>query len=657
VTAAARVRVSMALAKIGRERRGPGVERVVCPFVHPIVRTGVSVVANMLNWRIYRAAFVPLAIALAIAAFSLTARQAPLISTLAPDAFDGQQALAEAQQLAAEFPQRRPGGIGDERLAERVAHTIEGLGGTAGGGFSVHVRRVRAQTLAGEQTLETVIAQRAGSTAESPIVILAHRDSAQGPATAQLSGTAALLELARVFASRETRRAIVLVSTSGGSGGDGGAADFAVAQAASGGADAAIVLGDVASTRTSPPVVVPYSDGYGSAPDELQRTLAAAIEHEAGIHPGAPSAIGQLAHLAFPLAGGEQGVLAARGLPAVLVQVSGERGPGAHAAVSAERMEGVGRATLGAIDALDVAPDVGSAPQTGLVLSRQIVPAWALRLLIATLLLGPAAVLLDGLARARRRGRPLGRWTAWALMCALPFAVCALFAILLGALDIMTATPSAPVSAGALPFDGAAATAVLSCAAVLGLAWLGWPLLLARLGLAVRPSPETAGADAAGIVALLVLVLVAGVAWTVDPYAALLLVPGLHLLLPVASPGRRPRPLAGLALLVLALVPLGLLVAFYAHQFGYGPGGVAQTAVLLLAGGQVGIGAMVAWSIAFGCAVAIALVALTPPYADSLGPGPDERTEVTIRGPLSYAGPGSLGGTESALRGSSSTGP
>jgi hypothetical protein len=27
-----------------------------------------------------------------------------------------------------------------------------------------------------------------------------------------------------------------------------------------------------------------------------------------------------------------------------------------------------------------------------------------------------------------------------------------------------------------------------------------------------------------------------------------------------------------------------------------------------------------------------------------------ERVEVTIRGPLSYAGPGSLGGTESALR-------
>ena len=121
----------------------------------------------MLNGRIYRAAFAPFVIALAIAAFSLTARPAPLHSTLAPDAFDGRRALSEAQQLAVEFPRRRPGGAGDERLAQRVAHTIEGLGGTAGGGFSVHVRQVRAQTLDGEQTLETVIAQRPGATGAS----------------------------------------------------------------------------------------------------------------------------------------------------------------------------------------------------------------------------------------------------------------------------------------------------------------------------------------------------------------------------------------------------------------------------------------------------------------------------------------------------------
>lgn len=624
----------------------------------------------MLSGRLYRAAFAPFLIALAIAAFSLTARPAPLVSTLAPDAFDGPRAYAELRRLAAEFPERRPGSDGDERLAQRVVQTIGGLGDTAGGGFSVRVERVRAQTIDGEQTLQTVIAQRPGATGERPIVILAHRDAAARGSAAQLSGTAALIELARVFAARETQRTIVLVSTSGGSGGDAGAADFAAhsAHAMPGPFDAAIVLGDVASTHASAPLVVPYSDGYGSAPDELQRTVAGAISHEAGVDPGAPSAIGQLAHLAFPFAAGEQGVLAVDGLPAVLVQVSGERGPAANASASAARLNGFGRAALAAVDALDGTPDIESTPQTGLVLARQIVPAWALRLLIGTLLIPPAVALIDGLARARRRREPLVRWTVWTLTCALPFLVCALFAQLLGVLGAISATPLAPTVPSALPFDGDAATAVLSCVAVLGLAWLAWPVLVRQLGLTMmtmaRPSPAatgaarlvgeagtglSAGADAAGIATLLVLLLVACVVWAFNPYAALLVVPGLHLLLPIASPERRPRPLAGLGLLALALVPLGLLIAFYAHQLGYGLGGLAQTAVLLLAGGHVGVLTAAVWCVALGCGVAIALIALTAP-ADPVGLGPDERSEVTIRGPLSYAGPGSLGGTESALR-------
>jgi hypothetical protein len=305
---------------------------------------------------------------------------------------------------------------------------------------------------------------------------------------------------------------------------------------------------------------------------------------------------------------------------------------------------------LGAIDALDVAPDIQRTPQTGLVLAHQIVPEWALRLLVGALLIPVAAVLLDGLARARRRRQPLARWTAWTLTCALPFLTCALFAILLGALGAISPALSVPAPAGAMGFDGAAATAVLSCAAVLGLAWLGWPTLVRRLGLAVRPTPETPGVDAAGIATLLVLLALACVVWVFNPYAALLVVPALHLLLPIASPERRPRPLASLALIVLSLLPLGLLVAFYAHQLDYGPGELVRAATLLLAGGHVGVLAAALWSAACGCGVAIGLLALTPP-ADPIGLlGAEEHPEVTIRGPLSYAGPGSLGGTESALR-------
>jgi len=596
----------------------------------------------MLNWRLYRVAFVPFVLALAIAAFSLTARPLPFTSTLAPEAFEGAPALAEAKSLAAEFPDRRPGSAGDAASAARIAQVLEGLGGTAGGGFSVSTRRFSAQTIEGERTLTTVIAQRPGSTDATPIVILAHRDSAQRGALAEISGTAALLELARVFSTRETRRTIILVSTSGGSGGDAGAADF-VAHA-HGPFDAAIVLGDLAGTRERKPFVVPFSDGLGSASVRLQSTVAEAISQEVGAHPGAPSVIGQLAHLTFPFATGEQGPLDAQGLPAVLVQVSGERGASAQEGVSVERLEGFGRAVLSAVDALDGAPDVSPALQTGLLVQHQTIPEWALRLLVGTLLLGPLLVGVDALARLRRRHQPVARWTLWTLSCGLPFLLCTLFAYLLGVLGVLPAVPAIPVPAGAMPFDGPAVRAVVAALLVLGLGWLLWPMLLRRFGLDVRPSSE-----AAGLAMLLVLLAVCLLVWAVNPFTALLLLPALHLWLVIASPELRPRPPAALALVALGLLPLGLLVIFYAHQLGLGPGEVAWTAVLLLAGGHIGPAGALLWSLALGCVGASVMLALTS-SPQVPGPGADYRTEITIRGPRSYAGPGSLGGTESALR-------
>jgi Peptidase family M28 len=596
----------------------------------------------MLNWRLYRVAFVPFVFALAIAAFSLSARPLPLTSTLAPDAFDGARALAEAKSLAAEFPNRSPGSTGDEASARHIAAMLEGLGGTAGGGFSVHTRRFKAQTVDGERTLTTVIAQRPGSTNATPIVILAHRDSVARGAPAEISGTAALLELARVFSASETRRTVVLVSTSGGSGGDAGAADFASHVRAP--VDAGIVLGDLAGTHERKPFVVPFSDGFGSAPVQLQRTLADAITAELGGDPGAPSALGQLAHLAFPFAAGEQGPLNAAGLPAVLVQASGERGPSAGEAVSAERLEGFGRAVLSAVYALDAAPDVSRMSETGVLVQRQVIPEWALRLLVATLLLGPLLLAVDALARLRRRREPVGRWTVWTLACALPFGLCALFAYLLGWLGIVRSAPANPVLAGVLAFNGPAVRAVAAVVLVLGLAWLLWPMLMRRAGLDVRPSSE-----AAGLAMLLVLLSVSVVVWAVNPFACLLLLPAVHLWLLIVSPELRPRPLAGLALVAIALLPLALIVAFYSHQLGLGPGEVALTAVLLLAGGHVGILGAVLWSLALGCVAACVMLALSPTAAVP-GLGTDYTSEITIRGPRSYAGPGSLGGTESTLR-------
>lgn len=601
----------------------------------------------MLNGRIYRAALLPLLFALVIAAFSLEEGPRPLTATLAPDAFNGARAFAEAQSLAARFPDRRPGSRGDEALAAYVAARLRGLGGTAGGGFQVRSRRIGAQTIDGRRTLTDVIAERPGAGAGRSLVLLAHRDAAGRGAGAELSGTAALLELARVFAASETQRSIVLVSTSGGSGGAAGARAFAAGGSAS--VDAAIVLGDLAGPRARKPFLTPFSDGFGSAPLRLQRTVAGALSHETGAAPGAPSELAQLAHLVLPFTVGEQGPLQAGGVPAVLVQVSGEPGPSAGERAQPARLQGFGRAVLSAVYALDAGPDVPGAGETGLPIERKVLPAWAVRLLLGVLLLPPLLVTVDGLARVRRRRERVGRWVAWVGACALPFLAAVLLARLLGIARLVPA-PAGPVPAAALPGGAATVEAVLAVALALALAWLAWPALVRRGGLPPRPD-----CDAAGVAMLLVLLGVSAVVWVLNPYTSLLLIPALNLWLLVASAewrpaGRLARRATPLALVAFALAPLVLLLAFYAARLGYGAWDLARAVVLLLAGGYVGIAAGVLWSLALGCAAAATLLALRP-VRSPFGEGEaGDGTRITVRGPVSYAGPGSLGGTESALR-------
>jgi hypothetical protein len=79
-----------------------------------------------------------------------------------------------------------------------------------------------------------------------------------------------------------------------------------------------------------------------------------------------------------------------------------------------------------------------------------------------------------------------------------------------------------------------------------------------------------------------------------------------------------------------------------------GPADLAWIAALAVAGGHVTPLGVVLGSLVFGCAASALVVVLRtrlePPSAPS---GPPD---VVSRGPLTYAGPGSLGGTESALR-------
>ena len=113
------------------------------------------------------------------------------------------------------------------------------------------------------------------------------------------------------------------------------------------------MLGDIASRRIHKPWIVPWSNDRDAAPMGLRRTLESAVRREVGVQAGGSRAIGQWARRALPLTVSEQGEAARGGLPAVLLQASGESGPGPRAAVSENRLDAFGRAAMRAVIALD----------------------------------------------------------------------------------------------------------------------------------------------------------------------------------------------------------------------------------------------------------------------------------------------------------------
>ena len=231
----------------------------------------------MVDPRLYRLAFLPFGLALVLVAFSLGPRPRPFSSTLAPDAFDGASAMQTLDTLARAYPSRRPGSSGDQRLAQRMANAFHDAG------FATKTDSFTGDTIAGRQALLTVIGRRQGKSSRT-IVIVAHRDSRNPGSKAELSGTAALLELARLFGNRVTQRTLTLVSTSGGSGGAAGAADLARRIADP--VDAVIVLGDLAGATSRRPYIVPWSDGAEIAPIRLRRIVEVALQTQLGRSPG-----------------------------------------------------------------------------------------------------------------------------------------------------------------------------------------------------------------------------------------------------------------------------------------------------------------------------------------------------------------------------------
>jgi hypothetical protein len=589
----------------------------------------------MVNPRIYRNALVIVAFAVILFGFSFENQPGPATTTLAPPSLTGTYATMTG--LAAMFPNRRPGSAGDRALARYVAAQLRA------DQFEVSTETFIAGTAVGQRRLGTVVATRTGLS-PGEIVVVAGRDALRSPAANSLAGTATLLELGRALSGETQPRTIALVSTSGS---DGAAGTASLARSlATQQSDAVIVLGDLAGDRIRQPLVVPWSNASVFAPPILRNTLAATVAAQAGLHSTGGSLLAQFAHLALPIATTAQGPFGTYGIPAVALSVSSDQAVPPQGPANPSQLAALGTAVLQAVDALSSGPSIPP-PASYLVIGGKLVPAWAVGLLALALIAPVLLTVIDALARARRRGHSLRRWTAWALVGAVPFLLAYLlirFAVLSGWVG---ATPPSPVWAGSVGvhLSEVALLVAIGLVVVACLTLLRRLLVrrLATIGSGARDGSEL---DGAAVGLMLVMTVTALLIWVGNPFAALLAVPALHLWLWLAEPGVRARRWLLVPMLLLGVLAPAAVIAYYGLSLGLSVPATLWAGVLLIAGGQLAGAAIICWSVLLGC-VCSATVIVVRSFRERTS---EQQPVITVRGPVTYAGPGSLGGTKSALR-------
>jgi hypothetical protein len=305
----------------------------------------------------------------------------------------------------------------------------------------------------------------------------------------------------------------------------------------------------------------------------------------------------------------------------------------------------MGRAALRVLYALDNFRDLDSQSHNALVVRGKVLPGWAVRLLIGTLLLPPLLMGIDALARVRRRHEPLGLWTVWTLAATIPFLIACVFAVILAKIGLISVAPPAPIPGSALKLGAGPVAAFCAIALVFALGWLvARPALLHASGAAraARREPDASGA----VIALgLTTVAITAALWVGNPYAAALALPAAHLWFWALTPDLRLPRSASLAIVLLALLPLVIVGAMDASDFGLSlPRGIWFWTILV-AGGHIPIGSWVLWSFLWGCAISASIIAVK-----RRRPSDEDPEEIRTRGPVTYAGPGSLGNVGSGLR-------
>ena len=440
----------------------------------------------------------------------------------------------------------------------------------------------------------------------------------------------------------------MLVSTSGGSGGAAGARAWARAQDPAM-IDGVLVLGDLASREWHKPWVVPWSNGRDNPPIALERTVEAAARQETGTDPGGSRATAQWSRRALPLTVSRAG----RGQPRAACppcccrsaasaarrrtrrsRASSSPGWAAARCARCSRSTGPGRGAGRAAFANET---------DGIVTARNLLPTWSVRLIVLCLLLPALLAALDAYFRARRHHLNAGVWVAWVLAAGLVVPVAWAWLRILGITGALPA-PRGPVLPADLPLTAAQAAALASTALAIVLGVVIARLLDPRRSQGAREpggrrrrAPPSASSSARSRWSSGCSTRTPPRCWCRPPTCGCSSAPRRR---GCAGSGAGSRSGPGWSL------PLAVLVAEL-DALRIGPFSLARLWLLATAGGHVSAWSSLAVGAVAGCVAALVRVLLARRHLAAVAP-PDQRPRT--RGPASYAGPGSLGGTESALR-------
>lgn len=562
----------------------------------------------MIDFRLYRIAWLPALAAFVTMMFSLEGIPAPFEPAVAPAEFDADRVKANARQVLSTAPEREAGSEGDAAVADLVLERFRQIdAGTAG------EQPFTAELDGTETELRNVLLTLPGES-DRVVLVVAGRDANDGAgAASSAAATAALLELAEVMGGAEHSKTLVFVSTAAAAEGAVGVRRFLESFGSLEPIEAAIVIAQPGSRDPRPPYVLRRSLDDSSTSIQLVRTAEAAIADRAGRPAEDARTLQDLARLAMPVAAGEHAALIAEGVDAIAISSAGERplppSQDTEEHLDTDVLSEFGSAVLGTLLAVDQSLlPLEHGPDAYVEFSGSLVPGWAIGVLALALLMPAAVAAFDAVARSARRRSGTGHALAWAGGLAAPLLGALILLYLLSGLGI--------VIQPAYPFDPARFDAgfgevllflLLATAALAGYLLAG----LSRLPQGARREALAPALGAAAVAGALV-------SWVVNPYLALLLVPAAHAWVLAAG---RPRSRA--LLLVAAL--LALLPLVLASRSALGAiGGGAWDVIVMVTGGHISALSLIALCPVLGSLAGLVILASRPggDRTGRLGSGP-----------------------------------